>query len=426
LETTPAQLETLFDRLWPICRSILGPGYRESLDILAEHVPFERLRFGTGEKVLDWTVPKEWRIRDAYLVGPDGKRRAEFKRNNLHVLNYSVPFRGKLPLAELKKHLHTEPSLPDAIPYVTSYYKERWGFCMSQRELDSLPDGDYEVVVDSELVDGELVIGEAVLPGETKEEVFFSSYLCHPSLANNELSGPLALVALYRSLAARKSHRYTYRFILSAETIGTIAYLSKRGDTLKERAVAGFQMTCVGDPGAFTYKRSRRESSLADRAARIVLRDSGLPHSSVRFDPGDGSDERQYCSPGYDLPCGSLMRTMYGHYREYHTSLDDKSFISFASLAETVAIYEKVVDAIEANRVYRTLSPKGEPQLGKRGLYPQLSHGGLEYGVKALLWLLNYADGTRDLLEIADLSGFRIAELDAAAKRARDQGLLSE
>ena len=291
--SSETSIENYFDRLWPICRSIAGPGFRQSLNILSEIMPTKRLKFQTGKKALDWTVPKEWEAREAYIIGPDGKRYADFGKNNLHLLNYSVPFRGKMNLEELKTHLYSLPEQPDAIPYLTSYYKARWGFCLPHRVLTALPSGEYEVVVDTRLYDGHVEIGETVLPGQSTREILFSSYLCHPSLANNELSGPLVTAFLYRKIAAMPKRRFTYRFALMPETIGSICYLSLRGASFKQRLVAGYQITCVGNPAAWTYKRSRRGSCLADRAAEIILRDSGAAYELIVFDPSVGSDERQ-------------------------------------------------------------------------------------------------------------------------------------
>lgn len=418
--------ESYFDRLWPICRSLTGPGYRQSLEILSEIMPTERLKFPTGQKVLDWVVPREWSIRDAYFIDPQGKKHADFKQNNLHILNYSAPFRGTLSFSDLKPHLYSLPDQPEAIPYLTSYYQERWGFCLPHGELISLPEGKYTVFIDSEQKDGHLEVGEAVLPGERKEEILFSSYLCHPSLANNELSGPLVLAFLYQRVKAMPKRRFTYRFVILPETIGAICYLSKRGEHLKKNLLAGYQITCVGDPGKFTYKRSRRGDTLADRAACLLLRGLG-PHEVIPFDPSAGSDERQYGSPGFNLPVGSLMRTPYGRYPEYHTSLDNKSFIRFEALEESLEAYAGIVEALEANRVWRNTVARGEPQLGRRGLYPTLgSQKNTGQKTKATLWLLNLADGSRDLLSIAEQSGQPIKMLIQLAEELRQAGLLVE
>jgi len=396
------RLECYFDRLWPICRSVAGPGFRESLKILSEIVPFGRLRFASGQKVLDWTVPPEWSAKEAYFIGPNGKRYADFSKNNLHLLNFSSPFKGRMRLEELKKHLYTLPAQPKAIPYLTSYYKRRWGFCLTHEDFLRLPEGEYEVRIDTRIHKGFLEIGEAVLPGRTRNEIFFSSYLCHPSLANNELSGPLALAFLYEKIAALPHRRFTYRFAVMPETIGAVSYLSRRGGILKKRMSAGYQITCVGDPGMFTYKRSRRGNSLADRMALEILGRLGR-YKDLKFDPSTGSDERQYCSPGYNLPVGSLMRTMYGHYPQYHTSLDNKEFIDFGALQASVEAYFAIVKKLESREVLKNTVRYGEPQLGKRGLYPTLgSQKSRNDKAAVMLWVLNLADGTRTLEEIAE------------------------
>lgn len=402
----------------------MGPGFRASLDIIGEIVPFEHLRFPTGARVLDWDVPDEWEVREAFLVGPDGVRRADFRTNNLHLVSHSAPFRGRLALDELRPHLLSLPQQPDAIPYRTSYYHREWGFCLRHSELRTLPEGFYDVVVDTELRPGHLVVGEAVLPGDTDEEVLLSSYLCHPSLANNELSGPLVLAMLWECVAALPSRRYTYRFVIGPETIGAISYLSVRGEHLRRTLRAGWIVTCVGDRGSFTYKQSRSAGSLADRAATLVLRDRG-PHTVIAFDPADGGDERQYGSPGFDLPVGSLMRTPLGRYPEYHTSLDNRDFIDFDAMLESVTVYTDIVTALESNHVWRNVAPFGEPQLGRRGLYPTLGAGpALEGQRRAMMWLLNLADGTRDLLAIAERSGQPVHLLAEAAATLHAGGLL--
>jgi len=427
LEEEREFLASLLDRLWPICRSITGPGIRQSLDLVGESVALKRHRFPSGARVFDWTVPPEWSIREAYFIGPDGQRRADFARNNLHVVGYSAPFRGVLGRAELLEHVHTLPEHPDAIPYVTSYYSPRWGFCLTHRELEELPEGDYEVVIDSELKPGRVEIGEAVLEGQTDRQVLFSSYLCHPSLANNELSGPLVLAALYRRVAALPERRFTYRFVFSAETIGTIAYLSVAGDELKEKLVAGYQVTCVGDPGDFTYKTSRQGDALPDRVARVVLRDAGAVHREVPFDPSNGSDERQYCSPGFNLPVGSLMRSMYASYPQYHTSKDDRDYITHQALQESVDMYFGLVLALEQNHTWFNVVQHCEPQLGPRGLYPSLtSNQALGETMGAMMWLLNLADGTHDLVAIAERSGRKLALLAELAGRLSEAGLLQK
>jgi len=420
-------LEKYFDRLWPICRSIVSPGYRESLDILSEIVPFERLEFPTGKKVLDWTVPEEWDCRDAYFIDSQGVRHADFKVNNLHILNFSAPFRGKVNFEEMQKHLYSLPHLPDAVPYITSYYEKRWGFCISENERKNLPQGDFEVFIDSVHRHGKLVAGEAVLKGQTKQEILLSSYLCHPSLANNELSGPLVLAFLYDALKKKAQRKFTYRFVVVPETIGSIAYLSKRGEHLRRNVVAGYQITCAGDAGAFTYKKSRQGNCLSDRAAEAVLKTSNHSYIIHDFDPSQGSDERQYCSPGYNLPVGSLMRTMYNKYPEYHTSLDDKKFISFSAMAETVNVYVRMIELIEANEVFVNAVMRGEPHLSKYGLYSSL--GSVPQKEKesfrsAIMWILNLADGSHDTIDAALRSKLPLEVLIQAVAALRNAKLV--
>lgn len=420
-----ARIETYFDRLWPICRSITGPGLRRSQDILAELLPLQRLSFPTGYQAFDWTVPREWDARDAYLEHECGQRYAEFKRNNLHLIGYSVPVSAEMDLEELQPRLHSLPDQPDAIPYLTSYYKENWGFCLSQRERDALPPGRYRVVIDTELREGHVDICEAVLPGETEQEILFSSYLCHPSLASNELSGPLTVAFLYEKLAAMPSRRFTYRFLVSTETIGTICYLSQRHEQLSRDLVAGFVLTSIGDRGNFTHKGSRQVTSLADRATLAALRGLGLPHRSEAFDPADGSDDRHYCAPGLNLPVCTLMRTPYGQYPEYHTSLDNKELVSFEKLAENVEVLSEITSTIENNGRFRNLKPICEPQLGKRGLYPSLgSQKEMASQVQGALWLLNYSDGDHDLIEISKMSGVPVSVLNDVAAKLVDKELL--
>jgi aminopeptidase-like protein len=423
------RIEHYFDRLWPITRSITGDGIRRSMDILAEVVPTERMRFKTGQKVFDWQVPKEWVIREAYFIAPDGTRHCDIQKNNLHLMGYSIPFNGKVDFSELKEHLYSLPDKPDAIPYVTSYYKPAWGFCLSHNEFKTLPDGEYEVHIDTELIDGQLEIGEAVLPGSSKKEILFSSYLCHPSLANNELSGPLVMAFLYELVNNIPDRRFTYRFLFSAESIGTICYLSKRARQLKKNLAAGYVMTCLGDAGSFTYKESRRGDSLADLAARVVLRDRGY-FKNVPFFPR-GSDEKQYCSAQLNLPVGSLMRTMYDEYPEYHTSLDNKDFISFEAMAESVKVYFNVVRVLENNYIWDNTVECCVPMLGKRGLFSSVSNASNALNMQeqeeftdAILWFINLADGQNDLISMAIRSGLKIEKLLEVSRLCEQAGVV--
>ena len=418
-------LEAYFDRLWPLHRSITGAGLRATLDILAEIMPHARLEVPSGTEVLDWTVPKEWVVRQAYLIRPDGRRFCDVGDNNLHLVNYSIPFRGRLRLDALQAHLHSLPELPEAIPYITSYYAPRWGFCLSHEEREALPEGDYEVVVDTGLVEGALSIAEAVLPGEVEEEVLLSSYTYHPSLANNELSGPLVLSFLYRRLAAWHKRRLTYRFLLLPETIGSIAYLALHGRRLIRSLVAGYVVTCVGTAEPFVYKRSRQGGSQADRAAEAVLAErAGERHRIADIRPDRGGDERQYNAPGFDLPVGCLMRSPSSSYAEYHTSLDNKDLISFEAMEETLDAYEAICRALDGNRRYLNLAPFGEPQRGRRGLYGTLGDRRRPLERSALMWLLSDSDGDHDLLDIAARSGLGPELLISAAERLLDAGLL--
>jgi aminopeptidase-like protein len=419
-----AELHALATRLFPIARSITGPGFRETLDILEEHTgPMERHAWKTGDEVFDWTVPDEWAIRDAWIKDPDGRKIVDFAASNLHVLGYSEPVHARLPLAELQPHLYSLPEQPAAIPYLTSYYKRRWGFCLAHEVREALVDGEYEVYVDADLGPGELVSGEVVIPGSGDGTVLFSTYCDHPSLANNELSGPVIAALLARELRGRDL-RHTYRFVFVPETIGAIAYLSRFGEDRRRDLVAGWVITCAGDAGPLTYKRSRRGDALADRVTEHVLATSGLEHRVVDFFPS-GSDERQYCSPGFDLPVGSLMRTMYGTYPEYHTSLDDLSFITPEGLGETFSAYLTIVESLESIATFRTLVAHGEPQLGKRGLYPSLgSQKDTAEQVMDMMWILNGSDGATDLLAIAERAGRPVARLRALADRLAETDLL--
>lgn len=417
--------DVLFDRLWPLPRSITGDGVRATHDILAEHLPLVRHEIPTGTAVLDWTVPPEWRCRQAYVVTPDGDRILDFSENNLHVLNYSVPVNEIMPLAQLQEHLHSRPDLPDAVPYMTSYYQENWGFCIRQKDRDALAGGDYQVVIDSELFDGSLTISDTVLAGESDAEVLIATYTCHPSMANNELSGPLLALLLYRRLAARASRHYSYRFVFNPETIGAVAYLDRHGEHLRDKIQAGFVLTCVGDKGGFSYKSSRRGDSLSDRAAKLVL--SGAADSEIHaFYPALGSDERQYCSPGFNLPVGVFMRSRPGAFVEYHTDLDRKGFVTADNIVESCDKLEEIIDLIESNRRYINKKPYGEPQLGKYGLYDGL--GGIRKTMTdftgSVLWLLNYSDGDRDLIDIATKSEVNWRDLHAVAEICVEKGLL--
>lgn len=416
-------IEQYFDRLFPICRSITGNGVRETLKIISEIVPLKVYEIPSGTKVFDWIVPKEWNIQDAYIITPDGRKVADFKKHNLHIVNYSIPVHKKISFDELNLHLHTLPNKPNAIPYVTSYYKENWGFCLTYDEYKTLPQkGEYEVVIDSYLTEGSLTYADCILEGETKDEILISTYVCHPSMANNELSGPLVAMFLYQKLAQLTKRKYTYRFVFIPETIGALVYLHQHGEYLKRHCKAGFVITCIGDRGIFHYKQSKYGNTLADKAAIHTLKHSKKPYRVLPFYPG-GSDERQYCSPAFNLPVGSLMRTPYREYPEYHTSLDNKEFISFKSIKESAEMYFKIVQTLELNDIYINQYPYGEPQLSKRGLYTQnLSRD----DVMKIMYILQYSDMQNDLIDIADRMKVSVLELERIVGLLKENKMITE
>lgn len=417
-----AAMYDLIARLYPICRSITGDGVRQTLAMLREIIPHEVHEVRSGTPVFDWTVPKEWNIRDAYIKNAKGVRVVDFQASNLHVVNYSVPIRRKMPLDELRPHLHSLPDQPDRIPYRTSYYNETWGFCLAHRALAALPDGEYEVCIDSSLTEGSLTYGEYYLPGRTEHEVIFYTHTCHPSLANDNLSGLAVVAFLARHLAAMP-RRYSYRFIFGPGAIGSITWLSRNENRLP-LIRHGLVVALVGDPGRLTYKKSRGGGEEIDRAVLQALRDAGHDHAVLDFSPY-GYDERQFCSPGINLPVGRLTRTPNGGYPEYHTSADNLDFIKPAALAESLMTCSAIVNILENNLSYVNTSPKGEPQLGKRGLYRK-SGGQKDIGQRelALLWVLNLSDGRHALLDIAERSGLPFAEIHAAAADLAAAGLL--
>jgi aminopeptidase-like protein len=419
------QIEKYFDALWPLCRSISGNGLRESFKILQEIIPFELTEVPTGTRVLDWKIPKEWNINDAYIITPEGKKIADFKINNLHVINYSIPVNKKLSYDELIPHLHTLPNKPTAIPYLTTYYKETWGFCLTHEEFLQLPkQGDYQVVIDATLQDGALTYGQCILRGTSEEEILFSSYLCHPSMANNELSGPLALALLYQELAKQESRYYTYRFVLAPETIGIIAFLAKHGEALRSKIKAGYVLTCCGDAGKITYQLSKRANTIADEMMQHFLKNK-YTYSHVRDFRVGGSDERQYCSPGYNFPVGTIMRTPYKIYPEYHTSLDNKSIIDFSALKEIVMLLVDVCKGIELNLPIEPGHLYGEPMLGKRNLYPEKGGAGImSEDLMFLLSMITMSEIQHTPLEIANRLQVNILDLENALKIALREGLV--
>lgn len=415
----------LMDRLFPLCRSLTGQGVRDTFDVLDDVIPITRTEIPSGTQIFDWIVPDEWNIRDAYIAAPDGTRVVDFQRSSLHVVSYSEPVRATLPLEELRERLHTLPEQPDLVPYRTSYYSRTWGFCLSHRQLLELQPGDYEVVIDSTLGPGHLTYAELRLDGEDEDagEVLISTYVCHPSLANDNLSGIAVTAMLARELSSRRL-RHTYRFVFAPGTIGPLAWLHCNQGGL-DRIRHGLALSCIGDGGNLTYKRSRRETADVDLAMETVLRDSGAPHRILPWEPW-GGDERQFGSPGFNLPVGTLMRTPHGEFDGYHTSADSLDRIRPESLADAVERCLDLVDVLETNRSCANLSPYGEPQLGRRGLYR--SAGGAVSSPddeRALLWVLNLSDGDASLLEIARRSGLRYPVVRRAAERLEEAELLA-
>ena len=420
-ETLGLAMHKRLTSLYPICRSITGDGVRQTLAELQTTMPLVIHEVPSGTRVFDWTVPNEWNIRDAWIQNSAGQRVVDFQRSNLHVVSYSPPVHATMPLAELKSHLHTLPDRPDAIPNLTSYYKQEWGFCLSHNALNALEDGDYEVFIDSTLAPGSLTYGELFLPGETSDEVLFSAHVCHPSLANDNLSGIVVAAALAAEIAARTNLRYGYRFLFVPATIGVITWLA-RNESRIDRIKHGLVVSGVGDSGAITYKRSRQSCAEIDRAVAFVLASSGVPHAIQEFSPY-GYDERQYCSPGFNLPLGRFSRTPYGSYPEYHTSNDNPDFVKAESLAESLRLLSKIVDVLEGNKTYRNTQPKCEPQLGKRGLYNELSETGETI---CMLWILNYSDGKSTLLDIAERASIPFEQVLKVASILESHGLLTK
>lgn len=417
-------MHNLCIELFPVCRSITGDGVRKTLQMLVEVYGNEINihEVPTGTKVFDWTVPKEWNIKEAYIENSKGQRVIDFKNNNLHVVGYSLPVDKFVDLQELKSVVYTQPDQPDAIPYVTSYYKECYGFCMSQNQLDKLPEDTYHIVIDSELKEGSLTYGEIIIPGDTEEEVFLSTYICHPSMANNELSGPVVAIFLAKWLNLLVKRRHTYRIIFIPETIGAITYLSKNLQYLKEHVIAGFNLSCVGDNRTFSYVESRYGKTLADKAAKNVLSFYYPDYKTYSF-LKRGSDERQYNAPGVDLPVCAICRSKYGEYPEYHTSKDDLELISSEGLLGAYEVYQQCIFALENNYSYK-INVLCEPQLGKRGLYPTTSQKGTYDAVKAMIDFIAYADGSNDLIDISNIIGVPVQDLLIVVEKLKQVGLL--
>lgn len=414
----------LISELYPICRSITGEGVRKTLHIVQQLIPLEIHEVPTGTKVFDWTVPKEWNARDASVKNSQGEKVIDFQVCNLHLLNYSSPIQKTMPLSELKEHLFTIPDRPDWIPYRTSYYKENWGFCLSYNALQKLEEGEYNVYIDTSLEDGNLTYGEYYLPGETEEEVLFSCHICHPSLCNDNLSGIAVSTFIAKTLSSQP-RRYSYRFLFIPGTIGSITWLSLN-ESKTDRIKHGLVVSGVGDAGKMTYKKSRRGNAEIDRAVIHVLKHSGEEYAIEEFSPY-GYDERQYCSPGFNLPVGRLTRTPFGQYPEYHTSADNLEFVKPTYLINSLRKYLEIIKILENNKSYMNTNPKCEPQLGKRGLYGDL--GGEQTrkdNEMAMLWILNYSDGIHSLLDIAERANLRLELIYNIANKLHGFGLLEE
>lgn len=418
-----AAMHSLMSELFPICRSITGPGVRETLQCLARHIPLRITEVPSGTRCFDWTIPDEWSVRDAYIADMAGKRLIDFRVCNLHVLSYSEPVDQVLTFEELRPYLYTRPDLPDAVPYLTSYYQRRWGFCLSENQKNRLGPGPFRVRIDSTLAPGALTYGEMRLEGESDEEILLSTYVCHPSMANNELSGPVLTTFLARHLMAQPQRRFTYRIVFAPETIGALCYLSRNLAALQEKVVAGYIVTCVGGPGGPTYLSSRSGDAPVDRVTRHVLAHCGEDYRLCDF-TARGSDERQYGAPGVDLPVGSLMRAKYGDYPQYHTSLDDLAFVTPDQLERSFDRYVACLEALEKNRRYR-VTTLGEPNLGRRGLYPTLGgQAKLPADIDAMMALLGYCDGRLDLIDIAQRHARPVWDFYPAADALVAHGLL--
>lgn len=419
------EMYALCDRLFPICRSITGNGVRETLRVLQSICPAMTLHeVPTGTQVFDWTVPKEWNIRDAWIKNSKGEKILDFAKSNLHVMGYSIPVNQKVTLEELLPLIHTQPDQPDAIPYVTSYYKERYGFCMSQEQKDALQEDTYHIYIDSDLKDGSLTYGEILIPSTegNKDEIFLSTYVCHPSMANNELSGPAVTIYLAKWLWEKKHRRYNYRIIFIPETIGAITYLSQHLPEMKKNIRAGFNISCVGDDRTYSYVASRYGNTLADKVAKNVLSFRYPEYKRYSF-LQRGSDERQYNAPGVDLPVCAVCRSKYAEYPEYHTSKDNMGLISPTGLQGAYEVYRDMIEALEYNHKYR-IQCLGEPQLGKRGLYPTISQKGSSGAVRVMSNFISYADGTNDLMDISNIIGIAVNQLIPVVDELVKEGLV--
>ncbi len=418
------EMYSFIEELYPICRSITGGGVRETLQEIRMRIPLEMHEVPSGTKVFDWTVPLEWNVSDAYIMNREGKRVVDFKAHNLHVMGYSLPVKKKMPLADLKDHLFTMPDHPEWIPYRTSYYKENWGFCLRHADFERLPDDEYEVVIDSSLQPGSLTYGEFYVPGETSDEILVSCHVCHPSMCNDNLSGIAVAVKLAETMVTRQ-RRYSYRFLFIPGTIGSITWLALN-EQMVSRIKHGLVLTGVGDAGSITYKKSRQGNAEIDRAMTHVLRHSGKTYAIIDFFPY-GYDERQYCSPGFNLPVGCFMRAQHGQYPEYHSSADNLDFVKAEFLVQSYEQCLEVLDLLEGNRTYMNQNPKCEPQLGRRGLYRAVAgQQEKQWTELALFWVLNASDGHHTLLDIAERADLPFGRIQSATEALLEVGLLKE
>jgi aminopeptidase-like protein len=407
----------------PLCRSITGDGVRQTLDILGREVPLERFEVPSGTPVFDWEVPLEWNVREAYVVGPGGERVIDFRRHSLHLLNYSVPIRATMPLAELRTHLYSIPERPDWIPYRTSYWREHWGFCLSHRQLESLPDGEYEVVIDSSLAPGSLTYSECRIEGELDDEFLISTHVCHPGLANDNATG-MAVAALLAAELARTRPRLSYRVLFAPVTIGSMTWL-RRNESAARALRGGLVIGLLGGPGPLTYKRSRRGGTEIDAIAAAAVRELDPGAHVVDFSPY-GYDERQFCSPGFNLPVGRLTRSPNGEYAEYHTSADNLDLIDADSLTQSICALARILSRVDSNHRLRSRLPNGEPRLGKRGLFRSTGGSNPQAFEYALLWILNQADGMHGLNDIAAASGLPAEVVRQAGEALLDAQLIDD
>ncbi len=416
------EIYSLIEQLFPICRSITGDGVRQTLEIISQKIPLKIYNVPTGEKVFDWNIPEEWNIKDAYIINPKGEKIIDFNKSNLHVVSYSQPINKQLSFEELKNHIHTIPDKPDWIPYKTSYYKKDWGFCMTENQYKTMEEGSYKVVIDSSFTEGNLTYGEFYLKGEIDDEVLISTHICHPSMCNDNLSGIAVATQLVEFLQNEK-RKYSYRIIFVPATIGAITWLAKNENSLG-KIKYGLVAALLGDSGKFNYKKSRSGKANIDKIIEYVLQSYGAEYKIHDFSPY-GYDERQYCSPGINLPVGRLTRSQNGEYDEYHTSADNLNFVKPQFLEESYSVFTSAINIIENNCRYLNLFPKGEPQLGKRGLYNSVA-GNIKEKELAMLWILNYSDGENDLLDIAIKSNFNFNVLLEVAGLLEQHNLIKK